>query len=404
MRVARLVITGRTMGWAREAAVKLTGFATSVIGCKCEAGIERELSDTETPDGRPGVSVLFLTMDKASLPEQLIVRVGQTVLTCATTACFDGLPDAPDRLPVGKALRVFGDGFQASKLIGGKRYWRIPVMEGEFLIEETFGMMKGVGSRDSRRVPARRAHDYGGELRREARAPSLLLAKDSGMSDAVTLSLTTPPEHALVADCITADRLAALGEKEIGELPVLHGGRAAHVGDFFRVTGGRSGTVRLEGDLSRAEGIGARMAGGELVIEGHGGRDLGVAMSGGRIDVHGDAGENTGGALPGAGRGMTGGEIVIRGSVGLFGKAGPGTGRFLKRGWIVALGEVERPATFRYACTYHPLHVALLLRYVGVRCRVDVTPAQVAGRDERYSGDLAELGRGELLRWVGGGA
>jgi formylmethanofuran--tetrahydromethanopterin N-formyltransferase len=145
MRVARLVITGRTLGWAREAAVKLTGFATSVIGCKCEAGIERELSDTETPDGRPGVSVLFLTMDKASLPEQLIVRVGQTVLTCPTTACFDGLSDVPDRLPVGKALRVFGDGFQASKLIGGKRYWRIPVMEGEFLIEETFGMLKGVG-------------------------------------------------------------------------------------------------------------------------------------------------------------------------------------------------------------------------------------------------------------------
>ena len=145
MRVARLLITGRTLGWAREAAVKLTGFATSVIGCKCEAGIERELRDNETPDGRPGVSVLFLTMDKASLPEQLIVRVGQTVLTCPTTACFDGLPEAPDRLPVGRALRVFGDGFQASKVIGGKRYWRLPVMEGEFLIEETFGMLKGVG-------------------------------------------------------------------------------------------------------------------------------------------------------------------------------------------------------------------------------------------------------------------
>ena len=145
MRVARLVITGRNAKWAREAAVKLTGFATSVIGCKCEAGIERELKESETPDGRPGISVLFLTMDKASLPEQLIVRVGQTVLTCPTTACFDGLPDAPDRLTVGKALRVFGDGFQASKLIAGKRYWRLPVMEGEFLIEETFGMQKGVG-------------------------------------------------------------------------------------------------------------------------------------------------------------------------------------------------------------------------------------------------------------------
>ncbi len=145
MRVARLVITGRNARWAREAAVKLTGFATSVIGCKCEAGIERELSESETPDGRPGISVLFLTMDKESLPDQLIVRVGQTVLTCPTTACFDGLPNVPDRLAVGKALRVFGDGFQASKLIDGKRYWRVPVMEGEFLIEETFGMQKGVG-------------------------------------------------------------------------------------------------------------------------------------------------------------------------------------------------------------------------------------------------------------------
>src|SRR6266550_2754229 len=145
MRVARIVITGRTAKWAREAGLKLTGFATSVIGCKCEAGIERELTPAETPDGRPGISVLFFTMDKESLPEQLIVRLGQTVLTCPTTACFDGLPLAPDRLAVGKALRVFGDGFQASKVIGGKRYWRLPVMEGEFLIEETFGMLKGVG-------------------------------------------------------------------------------------------------------------------------------------------------------------------------------------------------------------------------------------------------------------------
>ena len=91
------------------------------------------------------MSVLFLTIDKESLPEQLIVRLGQTVLTCPTTACFDGLPAALDRLAVGKALRVFADGFQGSKVIGGRRYWRVPVMEGEFLIEETFGMLKGVG-------------------------------------------------------------------------------------------------------------------------------------------------------------------------------------------------------------------------------------------------------------------
>jgi len=145
MRVARLVITASTPRWAREAALKLTGFATSVIGCKCEAGIERELSEGETPDGRPGASVLFFTMDKESLPQQLISRIGQTVLTCPTTACFDGLPDVPDRLPVGKALRAFGDGFQASKVVAGQRFWRIPVMEGEFLVAETFGMQKGVG-------------------------------------------------------------------------------------------------------------------------------------------------------------------------------------------------------------------------------------------------------------------
>jgi formylmethanofuran--tetrahydromethanopterin N-formyltransferase len=145
MRVARLIVTGRSMRWAREAALKLTGFATSVIGCKCEAGIERVLSETETPDGRPGISILFMVMSKDDMGKRLIERVGQTVLTCPTTACYDGLPAAPDRVGVGSALRFFGDGFQASKLIGGERFWRIPVMEGEFLVQEKFGMVKGVG-------------------------------------------------------------------------------------------------------------------------------------------------------------------------------------------------------------------------------------------------------------------
>jgi formylmethanofuran--tetrahydromethanopterin N-formyltransferase len=145
MRVARLIITGASARWANAAALKLTGFATSVIGCKCEAGIERVLEPGETPDGRPGVSVLFMTMSKDDLAKRLIERVGQTVLTCPTTACFDGLPDAPDRVGVGSSLRYFGDGFQASKVLGGERFWRIPVMEGEFLVQEKFGMLKAVG-------------------------------------------------------------------------------------------------------------------------------------------------------------------------------------------------------------------------------------------------------------------
>jgi formylmethanofuran--tetrahydromethanopterin N-formyltransferase len=142
MRASRIIITARTLKWARAAGLKLTGFATSVIACKCEAGIERELPETETPDGRPGVSVLFFTMDSDSLGKRLIERIGQTVLTCPTTSCFDGLPEVSDRLASGRAIRVFGDRYQSSKVIGGKRYWRVPVMEGEFLLSESFGMQK----------------------------------------------------------------------------------------------------------------------------------------------------------------------------------------------------------------------------------------------------------------------
>lgn len=146
MRAARVVITARTMKWARAAALKLTGFATSVIACKCEAAIERELTPDETPDARPGVSALLFTMDTDSLGKRLTERIGQTVLTCPTASCFDGLPDAPDRLPAARALRTFGDRFQISKVVNGERYWRVPVMEGECLLQESFGMQKkGVG-------------------------------------------------------------------------------------------------------------------------------------------------------------------------------------------------------------------------------------------------------------------
>lgn len=146
LRAARVVITAKTAQWAQAAGLAFTGFATSIIGCKCEAAIERGLGPEETPDGRPGIAALVFTMDADSLARRLIERIGQTVLTCPTASCFDGLPDSPDRLPVGKALRVFGDRFQASKVIGGQRYWRIPVMEGECLLQESVGMQKkGVG-------------------------------------------------------------------------------------------------------------------------------------------------------------------------------------------------------------------------------------------------------------------
>jgi formylmethanofuran--tetrahydromethanopterin N-formyltransferase len=145
MRAARVVITAQSAAWARIAAQSLTGFATSVIGCKVEAGIESELAAQTTPDLRPGISVLLFAFDAEGLQRQLIDRIGQTVLTCPTTACFDGLPAAAERIVVGGQLRHFGDKFQSSKFMNGQRYWRIPVMEGEFLVQESFGIQRAIG-------------------------------------------------------------------------------------------------------------------------------------------------------------------------------------------------------------------------------------------------------------------
>jgi formylmethanofuran--tetrahydromethanopterin N-formyltransferase len=145
MRAARVVITAQSPAWARTAAQSMTGFATSVIGCKVEAGIEADIPPQDTPDGRPGVSVLVFAFDADGLSSRLVERVGQTVLTCPTTACFDGLPQATDRVIVGGQLRHFGDRFQSSKFLNGHRYWRIPVMEGEFLVQEAIGIQKAIG-------------------------------------------------------------------------------------------------------------------------------------------------------------------------------------------------------------------------------------------------------------------
>src|SRR5207245_548380 len=159
---------------------------------------------------------------------------------------------------------------------------------------------------------------------------TLLSPEDPGVSDPVVLTLATAPTHLLVADCIAADRFALLGAGDIGQLPVTHGGRRALLGDFFTVTGERSATVRITGDVTKVEGIGAGMADGELV----------------------------------------------------------------------ALVAIDRPATFRYACTYRPPHLPLLLRYLRARYALAIGEPQITGRYARYSGDLAELGKGEILHWV----
>ncbi|NBT06964.1 MAG: formylmethanofuran--tetrahydromethanopterin N-formyltransferase, partial [Betaproteobacteria bacterium] len=130
MRGTRILITAQNHRWAYNAANAMTGFATSVIACGVEAGIERELSPDETPDGRPGYSVLLFAAASAVLIKQVETRMGQCVLTSPTSAAFSGI-DGGDRINLGKNLRFFGDGFQQSKKIGTRRYWRIPVMDGE---------------------------------------------------------------------------------------------------------------------------------------------------------------------------------------------------------------------------------------------------------------------------------
>jgi formylmethanofuran--tetrahydromethanopterin N-formyltransferase len=144
MRGTRLIITAQTLGWARTAAVSMTGFATSVIGCGLEAGIECELDGAQTPDGRPGIAVLLFATSSSELAKQLERRVGQCVLTSPTSAVFSGIASGRP-LPLGKTLRYFGDGHQISKVIGGRHYWRVPVMDGEFIAEDTAAMSDAIG-------------------------------------------------------------------------------------------------------------------------------------------------------------------------------------------------------------------------------------------------------------------
>jgi formylmethanofuran--tetrahydromethanopterin N-formyltransferase len=141
----RLIVTAETPDWARTAGQVTTGYAASVIGCDAEAGIERTLTPEETPDGRPGVSLILFAFSRDALQKAVVNRVGQCVLTCPTTACYNGLPVVKDKtIRVGGNLRFFGDGWQFSKKLEGRRYWRLPVMDGEFTCEDLFGTVKGV--------------------------------------------------------------------------------------------------------------------------------------------------------------------------------------------------------------------------------------------------------------------
>jgi formylmethanofuran dehydrogenase subunit C len=219
---------------------------------------------------------------------------------------------------------------------------------------------------------------------------------------------------------------------ELARRPVGLGVRSVSLGDLFDLSGRASGCIRFEGDLRQADRLAAGLAEGAVIVEGHVGEEVGVGMSGGGIVVRGNAGPRAGAAAPDARRGMSGGELVIHGSAGaeagarmrrgfiavggraqanagammiagtlvVLGAAGPGAGLWSKRGSIVALGNVFVPHTYRYDCTYQPTWLRLTLSRLRTTYELPVKPRHLSGFYHRYSGDLADLGRGEILEWT----
>jgi formylmethanofuran--tetrahydromethanopterin N-formyltransferase len=144
MRYTRLVITAHDEYWLDAALRAVTGYGTSVLGCDLEIAVEGHLAAEQTPDGRPGAAVMGFGFSSEAVGKAITNRVGQCLMTAASTAVYDGLANAEKRLDLGNFVRFFGDGFQKSKVIGSQRYWRIPVMEGEFVVEDTCGVENGV--------------------------------------------------------------------------------------------------------------------------------------------------------------------------------------------------------------------------------------------------------------------
>ncbi|NWG08881.1 MAG: formylmethanofuran--tetrahydromethanopterin N-formyltransferase [Nitrososphaerales archaeon] len=144
MLAGRLLITAENEKWALTAAKTATGFASSIIMSPAEAGLESLVPPDKTPDGRPGAMIQIYHRTLPMLKFQLLARIGQCILTCPTTAIFNGIQDAKKYTRLGKSIRMFGDGYERLDKAYGKKVWRIPVMEGEFLIEDRFGLKKAV--------------------------------------------------------------------------------------------------------------------------------------------------------------------------------------------------------------------------------------------------------------------
>ena len=253
------------------------------------------------------------------------------------------------------------------------------------------------------------------------------------MSDGLVARLRTPLKQRADFTDVLAGSWSSLSTRELAERPVYlesHGSVA--LGEIFELKGEPNGRIGFTGDLTMADRLGAGMTEGDVIVESNLGNESGLAMAGGTLVVEGDVGARAGAAPPGFKRGMTGGELVVRGSAGpgagatmrrgllvvgkdagdqaglgmiagtvvVFGAAGLDSGLWSKRGSVIALGQITPPPTYVYACTYQPVHLLLLLTRLRVRYGLPVRPRHLKGFYHRYSGDMAELGKGEILTWT----
>ena len=232
---------------------------------------------------------------------------------------------------------------------------------------------------------------------------------------------------------VLAERWTALSASAMAQRPVyLERDGTVQLGDLFEVQGEPNGRISLTGNLEHADRLGAGLSEGEVVVDGNVGREAGLAMAGGTLDISGNAGSRAGAAQLGFRRGMTGGELIVRGSTGVeggaamrrgllvivgaagsqtglgmiagsvvvFGPAGPDTGLWSKRGSVIALGRISPPATYAYACTFQPVYLRLLLNRLRTSYGLPVRRRHLNGFYRRYSGDMAESGKGEILEWT----
>ena len=253
------------------------------------------------------------------------------------------------------------------------------------------------------------------------------------MTDGLVAKLKEPLRQRVDLGEVLAGSWTSLSASELAERPVyLERDGKARVGDLFELSGRPGGRIRFVGELNQADRLGAGLAEGEVIVEGSVGREAGLALAGGRLDIGGDAGPRAGAAQPGFKRGMTGGELIVRGSAGpeagaamrrgllvvlrvagdraglgmiagtvvAFGRLGADAGLWSKRGTIVALSQITPPPTYSYACTGQPAYLRLLLTYLRAGCGLPVRPRHLNGLYRRYSGDMAELGKGEILAWT----